>query len=234
MRKYSMPKVVYVLLISILLCLSINYTYAYFSSSKDVSSVITLNSIDVTWRNENANMALLPTLFDDPETEDLNEALSIQIVSELKRGDYVQLQAKDINDVTQDIKLNISNFGTTGAYCRIKLTGKYTTKLGEKKDCPDTWLNLALGGDNDTKTLMTNSGWFYSTGSSDGVGYYYYGSSLSSLTELSKNSGITLADYIFLSAESNTDMYGASLTITLTLEAVQSSNNAYKSVWGIA
>ena len=231
MRKYSIPKAVYGLLIFILICLSISYTYAYFSASDIVTGEITLNSIDVTWRNENSNMALIPTLFDDPTTEDINEALSIQIVSDLKRGDYVQLQAKDIHGVKQDIKLNISNIGSTGAYCRIKLTGTYITKLGEEKTCEDDWLNLALGGANDTKKLMTSSGWFYSDAS--GEGYYYYGSSINSLTELGKNSGLTLADYIFLSAESSTDMYGASLKVILTLEAVQSSNSAYKAVWGI-
>lgn len=235
MRKYSIPKAVYSLAIAILLCLSISYTYAYFSASNIITGEITLNSINVTWRNENANMALFPTLFDDPDTTDLNESLAIQITGEIKRGDYAQIKANDINGTLQNIKLNISNTGTSGAYCRIKLTGKYTTKLGETKTCPDDWLKLALGGANDTKKLITNNGWFYSTGSSDGVGYYYYGSTLDNLTELGKNTGLTFADFIYLEAtENNTDMYGASLTITLTLEAVQIANNAYKAVWGIA
>ena len=229
-----MPKAVYILLISILLCLSINYTYAYFSTSRTVESVITLNSINVTWRDENSNMALFTTLYDDPNTEDLNESLSIQLIGEIKRGDYIQLQAKDINLVTRNIKLHISNTGTTGAYCRLKITGEYTTKAGEEKTCEDGWLQLALDEGDGTKSFITDNGWVYSNGTTDGVGYYYYGSSLSSLTTFNKNAGMTLADHLFLSAESSTDMYGVSLRITLTLEAVQSSNNAYKSVWGIA
>ena len=233
MRKYSMPKAVYVILISLLLCLSINYTYAYFSTSRTISSVITLNSINVTWRDENSNMALFTTLYDDPTTEDLNEALSIELIGEIKRGDYIQLQAKDINQVTRNIKLHISNTGTTGAYCRIKLTGKYTTKAGEERTCEDGWLQLAYDEGNGVKSFITDNGWFYSNESSDGVGYYYYGADLDALTALNKNAGMSLADLLFLSAESSTDMYGVSLRITLTLEAVQSSNNAYKSVWGI-
>ncbi len=235
MRKYSIHKSLYTVLILVLLCLSVSYTYAYFSASTVITGKMTLHTIDVTWRNENSNMALLPSLFDKPETSDLNEALAIQITGEIKRGDYAQIKATDINGTLQNVKLNISNTGTTGAYCRIRLAGKYTTKLGEQKTCPDEWLNLALGGSGSTKKFITNNGWFYSTGSSDGVGYYYYGTAFNSLTELGKNTGLTFADYIYLSAtEDNIDMYGASLTITLTLESVQSSNSAYKTIWGIA
>jgi len=232
MRKYALPKAVYVILIAILLILSIDYTYAYFSASVIATGKIKLNSINVSWRDENSNMAQLPTLFDNPATSDVNEALSIQIISELKRGGYVQIQANDVNGVKRNIKLNISNLGTTGAYCRVRLNGTYTNKAGEQKNCEDDWLKLALtSGAN--KKFITNSGWFYDNSADDGVGYYYYGESLNSLTELTKNTALTFADYIYLSSDSNVDMFGASLVITLTLDAVQSSNNAYKSVWGL-
>jgi len=234
MRKYALPKALYVILISLLLCLSINSTYAYFSASNLIESDITLHTIDVTWRDENSNMALFTTLFDDPSTAELNEAMSIQIISELRRGDYVQLQAEDINGTERNIKLNISNIGTTGAYCRMKITGKYTTKDGQEKTCKNGWLKLALANGNNKK-FITETGWFYndSNPQDNEDGYYYYGVDINNLSELTKHSGLTVADYIYLSADSSSDIYGSSLTITLTLETVQSTYNVYKDVWGL-
>lgn len=225
MRKYAMPKVAYILLMMILLCLSIGYTYAYFSAIDKVKGSLILHSINVSWRDGGSNDARIPTLFDNPTTNE-NEAMSIAITGELVRGGYTQIKARDINNNIKNIKLKISNFGTTGAYCRIKITGTYLDKNNEQKVCEDGWLQLALS-DDDSYDLITENGWTYYNG------YYYYGADINSLTELSRNSGLTVADYLYLSSTSSADVYGATLNIVLTLEAVQSSNNAYKSVWNL-
>ena len=218
MRKYAISKSVYIIWIAILLFLSIGYTYAYFSAIDTVTTNGVVHDINVSWRDENANDALLSTWF--------NDVSSIALSSELTRGDFVQIKALNKDTQLQEVKLKMANFGSTGAYCRIKITATYVNNSDEQKTCDDDWFELALADGTD-KNLITDNGWFYHEG------YYYYGANVNNLTELSRNSGVTVADYIKLSTDSDADIYGANISMTLTLEAVQSSNQAYKYIWGI-
>lgn len=231
MRKYAMPNVIYILLIMILAGLSVGSTYAYFSAIDKATSNLKVHNIDVSWRDANANDSKLTTWFDDTKT-DANEAMSIAISGDsLRIGHYVEIKAKNIEGKDQSVKLKISNFGSTGAYCRIKITATYTNQEGELVECDEDkqWLQLALGDNNeeDEKTLITESGWFYSDG------YYYYGSSIGNFTEIGKNTGVNVADHLYLSSTTGAELYGVSLNIVLTLDAVQSSNKAYESAWGL-
>ena len=219
MRKRGIPKSVYVIWITLLLFLSIGYTYAYFSALDSVTTQATVYNINVTWRDENKNDALLGTWF--------NDTSNIAITSELVRGKFVSITATNKSSQQQNVKLKMANLGSTGAYCRIKIVATYTNNGGVEKTCEDGWIQLALNTGGSTPTLITSSGWFYSNG------YYYYGTNINNLTELGKNTGVTVADNIKLSETSSADIYGSTLKIVLKLEAAQKANNGYKYVWGL-
>ena len=68
--------------------------------------------------------------------------------------------------------------------------------------------------------------------------YYYYAPSgdISNLTRedvIAPGGGPAVAEYVYLDASSSAELYGKQVELTLTVEAVQASNNAYKSVWGL-
>ena len=77
------------------------------------------------------------------------------------------------------------------------------------------------------------NGWFYHNG------YYYYGTKTTSvetgttiaLTEVSAYGGQVVADYIYLDENAGSVIFGSSVKIILTLESIQTTNNAYVSVW---
>lgn len=240
MRKYAIPKAVYGILVLILLCLSIGYTYAYFSAVDSASSTTQLGLIDISWRDNN-HFSSMQFLFDKTET-DTNEAQSIAIIGELERGKYTEIKANNKAGTLTNVRLEASNsLGTVGAYCRIKLEASYIP-LNSATPIPcSTYIKLALDT-GDEKVLITDlniadhniNGWFYDNG------YYYYGTKTTdpetgkttyNLTELTAGGGQVVADYLYLDTSASSNMFGSSVSIKLTLEGVQSANNAYESIW---
>lgn len=229
MHKHTITNLAYVIVVIMLACLSLGSTYAYFSAS-DPTKVSApagsnlLGKIDIEWRDGTLD-ASIPTLFNSP-----NE---IAINTDLKRGDYTDIKANDKNDTERTIKLAISNTsGTVAAYCRIQITAQYKPKNATKfEDCGTQWVQLALDNGTTTK-LITDNGWFYENG------YYYLGTKSSvtgavTLQKLDARTSKTLANKIYLLPTSSTQMYGASVKITLKVDGVQATHDAYKTAWSV-
>ena len=126
--------------------------------------------------------------------------------------------------------------GTINAYCRIGIVAKYTPKnLTTEITCENGWIQLALKNAKSGVTkLITDNGWFYYNG------YYYYGSETKdgegnvtarTLTELECGTSQEVANNLFLSDSAASNMFGASVSITLTLEGIQTTNDAYQYAW---
>jgi len=239
MRKLGFVKIFYVIAISTLLCLSVGSTYAYFSSNTKASAKFTIGNIDITWRNANGGSGFTEELF-----EDVN---SINVTGELKRDGFTKINVQYKDATYTDVRLQISNrSGTVPAYCRMQITATYTPKNSTQKyDCSD-WIKLALdlSGEKvfitDLKTKGAN-GWVFVEGPNDEAtaendDYYYYASGTAdelTFTELLNGQNYLVADHLYLSSESPANILGSKINITLTLEGVQSANEAYKSVWGL-
>ena len=220
MRKFSIPKSLYVLLILVLGVLSIGYTYAYFSSQHQAVANVQLGKVDIVWRD---NSKLIN-----------NGANSILIMAEeLKAGEFSKFQTfTDDQSSMRDSLLSVSNLDATASiYCRIKIDATYIPKNETTPiPCGEQWIQLAYKYAEDNIVLINGNGWFYDNG------YYYYGVSsgiTKRLTTLSARQGTYIADYLYLDSEVDAAIYGGSVSITLTAEAVQSTNNAYKAVWGV-
>ena len=231
MRKYAIPKVAYVMLMLILICLSVGYTYAYFSSTHSASSDVELGQINVKWI-DNISGAPITTTFDKTGTTTINEAKSIAITGELKRGDYAEIKANDKDGTLTKVILEIDNTASTvDVYCRIKLTATYTPQGSSTPvNCNYDWVQLASSD----KKVLTSSGWFYDNG------YYYLGAKPKNATDnttirLTSIQGVTggqiVAEYIYLSPDASASLFGSTINITLKVEAVQTANDAYKTVW---
>lgn len=230
MRKYAIPKVAYVLLTLILICLSIGYTYAYFSSYYNATSEVSLGQLDVKWIDSISGNAI-STIFDKPGTA-TNEANSIAITGELERGGYAEIKANNKEGNLTKVILEIDNTSSSvDVYCRIKLTATYTPQGSNTPvNCNYDWIQLATPN----KNVITSSGWFYDNG------YYYLGAKPKNATDNTTISltsiqgmygGQVVAEYIYLSPDASASLFGSTINITLKLEAVQTTNDAYKSVW---
>ena len=228
MRKYAIPKYIYIGVALMLIILSVGYTYAYFSAIATANADITLGKIDIVWRDANYS-ASLSSLFEDSNT--------ITISSTLKRGGYVPLKSViekgDQKGTEVDLRLQISNVnGTVGAYCRLKITATYQATdqqgnaVGEVFTCEDGLVKLAL--DDTFITDIDVNGWVFQDG------YYYYGyqdGDELKLNTLAKLQAQLVANQIYLSPDVDATIFGAKAKITLTLEGVQTTHEAYKSVW---
>lgn len=217
MRKYAIPKLAYVFVVAILLILSVGTTYAYFSATHTAVGGGKMHTIDISWRDANNRNALISSRFENSNAIEIT--FSDPEKNGIRRGEYNKISAVDIDDELIDIKLALANFGSAGAYCRIKIDASYVTKSGEQKTCSDGWVQLALNG-----TLITNSGWVFEDG------YYYYKTG-SALTTIASRTSISVADNLYLSTDASADIMGSQLTIMLTVEAVQNTHNAHTSVW---
>ena len=222
MRKFAIPKYIYVLLVLMLGVLSIGYTYAYFSSTYKVESKLKIGQVNVVWCDRGTGNVINgenKTIFVTSEELDVGEFSPIQTPT-------------DEDGVMQEIVLEVCNRdATVSAYVRIKIDAKYTPN-GESNsiNCGEQWVQLALNNNGVNQKLTENGNWFYDNG------YYYYGTNngtSKTLTELDINSGKTVASHIYLDNNVDADIYGAIMSITLTVEAVQTTNNAYQSVWGV-
>lgn len=238
MRKYSIPKVAYVLLILMIACLSLGYTYAYFSAFATASNNTELGKLNITWRNMGTKNDELTNLFND------TSSILISGDTTLTRGEFSPIQATDNKGDTYALKLQMANFGgTVDAYCRLKIEATYTPLNGTATPCDPGWIQLGLDIYNQ-KTLITDIdynihgmyGWFYDQYTNS----YYYGTKTTegnndviNLQVLPKNESRLIVDQIYLSNEASSALLGSNISIKLTLEGVQSTNAAYKTVWGV-
>ncbi len=235
MRKYSIPKFMYVLVVLILAGLSIGYTYAYFSAMDSASSSLKAGEVDVCWVDSESGMTMqsLTGTVNPGHLTTVNNVQTIKLTNSLKRDGYVHLQTKDKSDQNIDITLQVDNRGTVDAYCRIKITATYVPLSGGNAlTCEDGWLKLYLNNADtfNADMAITDLGWTYYNG------YYYYGSVSGtdlSLTPVTKGNGEMLANYIYLDKDAPSKILGATVNIVVTLEAVQTTNDAYKSVWNL-
>lgn len=243
MRKYLIPKITYVITLLLITCLSIGYTYAYFSAIDYAESNVTLGKINMVWRDYNSNFAEMETLFNNKPTEGediVNEAMSIQVKGSLKRGNFTEIIATDVkgNEAARLLEVaNVNNDSNgVGAYCRIKIDATYTIDGAAPEICEDGWIQLALKTGTSDPKLITSNGWFFYNG------YYYYGKQTADtdgnvvsreLKSVASGESRTVANRLYLSSDSPANMLGAKVEIILTLEGVQDSNDAYKSEWGI-
>ena len=228
MRKYALPKYIYIGVALMLIVLSVGYTYAYFSAIATANAGLTLGKIDIVWRDANYNSSI---------SAEFEDSSSIAISSTLKRGQYIPLKSVIEKGAQKgkevDLRLQISNVnGTVGAYCRLKITATYQATdaqgnaVGEVFTCDDGWVQLAL--DNTFITDLDVNGWVFQDG------YYYYGyldGDDLKLNTLAKLQAQLVVNQIYLSTDADATILGAKAKITLTLEGVQTTNGAYKSVW---
>lgn len=255
MRKYAIPKVLYIFLATILLCLSVGYTYAYFSAIHTASSTVSLGKVNVIWRDANM-LAPIQQVYDDSTTDKVNEAMSIQIMATppsdldeeelenyvetpavIKRGEYLKIRAKNYEDNVEDVLLEIYNGGTISTYCRIKVKATYIPENStEEKDCGDDWFKLALWDGEDyvfiTDFPYDENTWVFN----ESDGYYYHGTKAGdtyNLIPLDARLSKNVADYIYLSETADSEILGAEVSIVLILEGIQTTNDAYIHEWDI-
>lgn len=196
----------------LLLVFSFGYTYAYFSQKASATASLKMYSIQAGWYNSST-------------FSPIGNGNSIAIKSNLKRGAYTQIvNSKDNGAIVLAVNY-AEDVGGLSAYCRIKLEASYTNSLNQVKDCSQ-YVVLAKKSGSSYTQLTNSSTWKYDNG------YYYYKNS-SGLIALSGGDTIDVADYIFLSGNINADVFGAPVSITLTVEMAQVDNDGYKSVWGI-
>lgn len=244
MRKYAIPKIAYILLAIVLTCLSIGGTYAYFSAKYTANSNVTLGKISIAWKDFTKD-AYIPSLFDDVN------AIAIDSTTPLKRGEYTSIKAllpkdnEEDADKFIDLSLAMSNVdATVGAYCRIEIVAKYIINNTEtEQDCNAGDVQLALNSSLITKIQVNEvTGESYEFGWFEDNGYYYYGNATkdadgnitsATLKELTSGATTLIANQLYLSPNANADMLDSSMTIMLTLEGVQTTNEAYKSVWEV-
>lgn len=241
MRKYSIPKCLYIFVSAILLCFSFGYTYAYFSAQDVVSGNAAIYSVDVSWINlstssEIAGSNLYP-----------NNSDTITLANNLVRGAYTHMQSptydnngavvKDNNGNVklQNVNAAIQNNSQIPIYCRVKLVASYVDASSQTVDITQ-YVKLGYYSEEagEPEFITTNS-WVYD----NTTGYYYYAptGNISNLAEqdaIQPSNGCAVAEYIYLDPSSSTVLYGKDINMTLSVEAVQASNNAYKSVWGIS
>lgn len=230
MRKYAIPKIAYILLIMLISCLSFGYTYAYFSATATATADVSLGMIDIWW-SDSFSGSTFGEMFADPTQ------IQVSGDSIMKRGSFVDMQAHTLFDdegEASPILLSISNTeATVNAYCRIQIVATYTPKGGEEVvTCDDGWVQLGYYDE-----LITTQGWF------EHNGYYYYGAvdtrdgegkiTKATLTELEAGMAIPIANQLYLDTSADSSLLGGTMTITLILEGVQTTNLAYQSEWAV-
>ncbi len=251
MRKYSISKIAYIVLIAMLACLSIGYTYAYFSAQVSAESAVKLGRIDIVWRDKNTRAYITETMFPDDNGTTKNESLTIPVVDPLKRGECTAIATNKGNLKLEVYNRNNEDLTIVSAYCRIQIQASYIPAGGKEADrvyCKDEngwfqWFQLAskTGTDENGKntySLITEkdiNSWFYKDG------YYYLGTKeydydlekdVYSFVEITPGGGIEVADYIYMSPDADAEMLGATVNIVVKLEAIQANNKAYESMWG--
>ena len=222
MRKFAIPKYMYVLLVLMIGVLSIGYTYAYFSSTYQADANLQLGYINVVWCDADSGEVI----------NGVNNEISIT-AQELDCGALCDIQIPTEEEgVMQKIALGISNKdATVSAYYRLKIDARYTPEgETESKECGEKWIELAYDTESGGIDFLEGGDWFYDDG------YYYCGTddgTTKTLTAIDAGEDKLIANYICLGFNIDVDVYGSSMSIVLTIESVQTTNNAYRSVWGV-
>lgn len=230
MRKYTIPRFAYVLLVLLLATLSFGYTYAYFSSYYDTHIGANMGVIGMEWWDSSINAKI----------NNGNSSISVNAQT-FTSGEFSQIIAPDVNDATKTRQstLQIKNVNTDNGlpaptvdvFCRISITGTYTPAGStEVKNCGADWIQPAYKGTSSTAKLLTQTGnWVYDNG------YYYLGTALNvdSLISVPANQYVIVADHLYLSPDADADIFGASVTITIRVDALQTTNKAYQTLWGV-
>lgn len=210
MCKYKISLATAFVMLLLMFC-SIGYTYAYFSQKASATANLGVYKTEIKWLDESYSA--------------VGDGNTIALKSHLKRGAYTQIQNAE-KSTPMTLHLNyIEETASLPSYCRIKLTATYTNSANQTKDCSQ-YITLAnLEGSTYTK-LQDEDNWSYENG------YYYYKDS-TGLIKLNNEDVVFVAEYLYLDGDISADVFGASVTITLTAEVAQSANDGYKSVWGI-
>lgn len=209
MRKYKMPKILYAMLITILLILAVDYTYAYFSANTTASGKLGMADISARWMQsyyEGENIV--------PTYSDLNvDAQGFVDISgsELKRSMFT-----NIVHVNNDITLVLATSIDTPVYCRLKLEASYEKNVSDGQqttkqtvDCT-SYIKLAMN----EEFLEDTAHWTLENG------YYYYKTN-GVLKKISSGITFNVANQLYLDPSSNSEIYGQELTIKLKAELVQ-------------
>lgn len=239
MRKYHAPKLAYIFISAILLCFSFGYTYAYFSANAVVEATSKTNRASVAWYHIKPDNS-------DTDVDGLKIYSSnntVTLTNSLRHGQYSAIQAQVYKTVTsqgqttiepetgsggtpvsQNVKLAVKNTGDVSIYCRVKLSASY-------KDANDNTIDIS---EHLRLVVYLNSEYVYSEDTDYWAysnGYYYLGESSSSLTKITKNNYVVLADYVYLSPNASADLYGKSISVTITVDAVQSDHITSQDMW---
>lgn len=220
MRKFAIPKSIYLVLVLLLGILSAGYTYAYFSSTQQAAAILELGKLDLVWRDKSINAII----------NNGDDSISVS-AQELSAGEFSKIQAStQEQNSMRDLILELVNIdATVPIYCRIQINATYIPK-GETDsfDCDEQWIQLAYDDGAGIPKLISDKGWFYDEG------YYYYGDgSTKTLNTIEATKEVIVANYLYLSSNVDVDVYGGTISISLIAEAVQTTNNAYQSVWGV-
>lgn len=224
MRKYAIPRPLYFAIILTLILLSFGTTYAYFSSQTVAIADMSMHKVNVAWMDMKSDVN-----GNDGFVESQFGSLTLNLTNKLQRGQPTHIQCvKSGESKPSEIFLGVNTSGsTTTVYCRIKLVATYINDAGATVDFSDD---------------ITPKHKYYSTGEEirdvtawkkDG-GYYYYRSSptAKALMTIDRNSTIRFANYLYLSEDCDADLLGRAATVSITVEAVQSSKEATKALWG--
>jgi hypothetical protein len=212
------------MIILTLILISFGSTYAYFSSKTIAIADMSMHNINVAWADMSSSGNAVDGLL-SAEFSDINH---ISMVSKLKRGEDVSIKCLDKTSAEVDVFLAVSidAEATTPVYCRIKLTATYedggttydfSQYVEPKYKYPD-----ASG----TMDAVSGHNWIYDNG------YYYYKSG-GVMSKMSPGRNYRFANYLYLSDTCSADLLGRSVKLSLTVEVVQASTEAYKEVWGI-
>ncbi len=228
MRKYAIPKYMYILISALLLCFSLGYTYAYFSATAVVEGTVGMHRVQINWIHGAANNVDGLPIYAGSNT--------IALANGLKRGVHTPIEVHQYSEgekvyddngepITVALNLGLQNASDVSVYFRIKLTATYENGDDVVDISQYVILESYTGGN---YVPITNRGWFYHTD-----GYYYLGSSAISLTEKYGGDYFIIAGYMYLDPAVGTEMYGKELSLLLKAEAIQSEHDAYVGEWNL-
>lgn len=225
MRKYAIPKYIYILISALLLCFSLGYTYAYFSATAVAEGNVGMNRVQINWIYGSANDVDDLPIYTGSNTIVLANGLKLGARTPIEVHQYsAGEKVYDNGDpVTVTLNLGLQNSSDVSVYFRIKLTATYEEN-GEDVDISQyVTLESYTGGN---YVPITSRGWFYHTD-----GYYYLGTSASKLTKTAVDDYFMVAGYMYLDPDVGTELYGKEMSISIKAEAIQTEHDAHVSEW---
>ena len=224
MRKYAIPKLLYLVAVVMLVSLSFGVTYAYFSATVTVTGTAKMNQLVCYWIDSPTFTQVSGIVSDTSE---------IQLVNTLQIGEHTRIKVQVDSTTQREISLGIGRQGNdVEAYCRIKLVALYSVDdWVTSKDCSssisltNSYVDSSSGEDVTKYNDINGHGW-----TRDG-NYYYYGTKASPTPFATNAIKLDVAEYIHLASNATPELYGASVKITLSLDIVQSAHDAHTFVW---